>query len=93
MGLDERLKRLESARGRDLSLSAARSWTAHEWSSLTNAELDRLVDSIPDVNLRLLTDAELVGLEAVYAKAEATGEDESVFITPELEAALERVNR
>jgi hypothetical protein len=60
---------------------------------LTDAELDRMIDSVPDYDLRLLTDAELEGLEEVYTKAAASGQDERLFMTPELTAALERVKR
>jgi hypothetical protein len=42
-------------------------------------------------DLTLLTNAELIALEARLSKAAATGE--RVQITPELEAALERVKR
>ena len=44
-------------------------------------------------DLTLLTDAQLLGLEACFRKAEVTGESVHAHITPELEAALERVKR
>jgi hypothetical protein len=40
-----------------------------------------------------LTDDELISLQAVYSKAVATGKPVTDYITPELEAALERVKR
>jgi hypothetical protein len=40
-----------------------------------------------------LTDDELISLQAVYSKAVATGKPVTNYITPELEAALERVKQ
>ncbi len=42
-------------------------------------------------DLTLLTNAELIGIEARISEAAATGE--AVRLTPDLEAALERVMR
>jgi hypothetical protein len=44
-------------------------------------------------DLSLLTNAELIGIEACLSEAEQTGEDVRTLITPELESALERVMR
>jgi hypothetical protein len=40
-----------------------------------------------------LTNDELISLQAVYSKAVATGKPVTDYITPELEAALERVKQ
>ncbi len=40
-----------------------------------------------------LTNDELIRLQAVYSKAVATGKPVTDYITPELEAALERVKQ
>lgn len=44
-------------------------------------------------DLTLLTDAELIALEACLSEAVATGFPVHTVITPELEATLERVKR
>ena len=44
-------------------------------------------------DLTLLTDAELIALEACLSEAVTTGFPVHTVITPELEAALERVKR
>ncbi len=44
-------------------------------------------------DLTLLTDTELIDLEACLSKAVATHESVHTYITPELEAVLERVKR
>jgi hypothetical protein len=56
--------------------------------------IGKLEDAIGDTSLwdlSLLTNAELIGIEGCLSKAAARGE--RVQITPELEAALERVKR
>jgi hypothetical protein len=54
----------------------------------------KLEEAIGDAaawDLTLLTNAELIGIEARISEAAATGE--AVRLTPELESALERVKR
>lgn len=43
--------------------------------------------------LTRLTDAELLNLHAAQSEAEATGKPVTDYITPELEAALQRARR
>ena len=58
------------------------------------SRIDRLEHAAPPgYDLTLLTDAELVGLEACLSDAEARGVPPEHLITPELEAALRRVER
>jgi hypothetical protein len=45
------------------------------------------------VILGRLSDDELIALDACYRQAAATGKPVTDYITPELEAALERVKR
>ncbi len=56
-------------------------------------KLEAAIGDTSAYDLTLLTDAELIGLEACLSKAEACGEDVRELITPELEAGLERVKR
>jgi len=44
-------------------------------------------------DLTLLTDAELLALEECFSKAEARGLPLAQYITPEVDAALQRVER
>jgi hypothetical protein len=56
-------------------------------------KVKRLEAAVGDAawDLTLLTNAELLELERVQTQVEATGENAAPLITPELEAALERV--
>jgi hypothetical protein len=54
-------------------------------------KLESVIGDAAAWDLSLLTNAELIGIEARLSKAAARGE--RVQITPELEAALERVKR
>ncbi len=57
-------------------------------SKLEAAEVRRKID---EFDLTLLTDAELLALDACYRKAEETGKPILECITPEVDAAMERV--
>jgi len=59
----------------------------------TVKRLESWIDDAAAYDLTLLTNAELLELERVQTQVEATGEDAATLITPELEAALERVKR
>ena len=54
-------------------------------------KLETAIDDAAAWDLTLLTDAELIGIEARLGEAVASGE--VVRLTPELEAALKRVRR
>ncbi len=49
--------------------------------------------TLPTHDLTRLTDAELLALEACFSKAAAEGRPLDQYITPEVEAALHRVER
>ena len=58
--------------------------------------VERLESAIGDAgayDLTLLTDAELIDLEACLSRVAQTGEAVHTLITPELAGALERVRR
>ncbi len=56
--------------------------------------IDRLERAVPPVHdLTLLTDAELIALERCFSEAVSRGVVPDQLITPELKAALRRVER
>ncbi len=57
------------------------------------SRIERLEGARGAWDLTLLTDAELIALEAGWSKAAATGQPVTDYITPELEAALRRARR
>jgi hypothetical protein len=57
------------------------------------SKLETVISDTSAWDLTLLTDAELIDIEACLSRAEQTGEDVRTLITPELVAALERVKR
>ncbi len=57
------------------------------------AKLEATRGGAGEWDLTRLTDAELLNLHAAQSEAEATGKPVTDYITPELEAALERIKR
>jgi hypothetical protein len=57
------------------------------------SKLEAVIDDTHLWDLTLLTDAELISLEAVLCQVATTGKDASALMTPELVAALNRAKR